>query len=62
MLPEKQFVFLKETVKDNTHLQDNLSVAAHLIRGSSKERFTTTYYTAGFEKMRLNQLNLFMNQ
>jgi nickel-dependent lactate racemase len=34
-----------ELVKDNTDLQDNLSVAAHLIHGSSDGRFNITYAT-----------------
>ncbi len=39
-----------ELVEKNTDLQENLSVAAHLIHGSSEERFTITYCPAGLTK------------
>jgi hypothetical protein len=37
-------------VKENTDLQQNLSVAAHLIHGSSEERFTITYCPGGLTR------------
>ncbi len=37
-------------VKENRDLQENLSVAAHLIHGSSEERFTVTYCPAGLPR------------
>ena len=37
-------------VEENSDLQENLSVAAHLIHGSSEERFTITYCPAGLTK------------
>jgi len=37
-------------VEDNQDLQDNLSVAAHLIHGSSEERFTVTYCPIGLTR------------
>jgi nickel-dependent lactate racemase len=37
-------------VEENTDLQENLSVAAHLIHGSSEGRFTITYCPAGLTK------------
>ena len=37
-------------VEENRDLQQNLSVAAHLIHGSSEERFTITYCPAGLTR------------
>lgn len=37
-------------VEENRDLQENLSVAAHLIHGSSEERFTITYCPAGLTR------------
>ena len=37
-------------VKENRDLQQNLSVAAHLIHGSSEDRFTITYCPAGLTR------------
>lgn len=39
-----------ELVKENSDLRDSLGVAAHLIHGSSEERFTVTYCPAGLTK------------
>ena len=39
-----------ELVKDNKDLQENLSVAAHLIHGSSDGRFSVTYAAGGLTK------------
>jgi nickel-dependent lactate racemase len=39
-----------DLVEKNSDLQENLSVAAHLIHGSSEERFTITYCPAGLTK------------
>jgi nickel-dependent lactate racemase len=37
-------------VEENRDLQENLSVAAHLIHGSSEERFTITYCPSGLTR------------
>jgi hypothetical protein len=37
-------------VEENKDLQENLSVAAHLIHGSSEQRFTITYCPAGLTR------------
>ncbi len=39
-----------QLVEENRDLQESLSVAAHLIHGSSEERFTITYCPAGLTK------------
>jgi nickel-dependent lactate racemase len=39
-----------ELVKENADLRDSLGVAAHLIHGSTEERFTVTYCPAGLTK------------
>ncbi len=39
-----------ELVKENEDLRESLGVAAHLIHGSSEERFTVTYCPAGLTK------------
>lgn len=39
-----------QLVEENADLQQNLSVAAHLIHGSSEERFTITYCPAGLTR------------
>jgi hypothetical protein len=39
-----------ELVKENADLRDSLGVAAHLIHGSSEERFAVTYCPAGLTK------------
>ena len=39
-----------QLVEENKDLQESLSVAAHLIHGSSEERFTITYCPAGLTK------------
>ncbi len=39
-----------QLVKENRDLQENLSVAAHLIHGSSEERFTITYCPSGLTR------------
>jgi nickel-dependent lactate racemase len=39
-----------QLVKENSDLQENLSVAAHLIHGSSEERFTITYCPSGLTR------------
>ncbi|MGA2640513.1 MAG: lactate racemase domain-containing protein [Spirochaetia bacterium] len=41
---------IRELVEENRDLQENLSVAAHLIHGSSEERFTITYCPAGLTR------------
>ncbi|MDD6308006.1 MAG: lactate racemase domain-containing protein [Clostridia bacterium] len=46
-----------ELVKDNKDLQDNLSVAAHLIHGSSDERFSITYATEQVTKEEVEGVN-----
>jgi serine protease inhibitor ecotin len=37
-------------IKDHSHLQNNLSAAAHLIHGSSEDRFSITYCTGGLDR------------
>jgi nickel-dependent lactate racemase len=43
-----------ELVKENEDLQDNLSVAAHLIHGSSDDRFSITYAVEKLTKEEVN--------
>lgn len=42
-------------VEENRDLQANLSVAAHLIHGSSEERFTITYCPAGLTRQQVEK-------
>jgi nickel-dependent lactate racemase len=42
-------------VDENLDLQENLSVAAHLIHGSSEERFTITYCPAGLTRAQVEK-------
>ena len=48
--------FIMEAVKNNAHLQGNLSAAAHLIHGSSEGRFKITYCTAGLGKSEIESV------
>ncbi len=43
--------------KDNEDLQNNLSVAAHLIHGSSNDRFSVTYCTEKLTKQEVEGVN-----
>lgn len=42
--------FTMDAIKKHDHLQNNLSAAAHLIHGSSEDRFTITYCTGEIDK------------
>ncbi len=42
-------------VEENKDLQENLSVAAHLIHGSSEERFTITYCPGGLSRAQVEK-------
>ena len=44
-------------VNDNLQLRNNLSVAAHLIHGSSEERFTITYCPGHLSEQEINSVN-----
>lgn len=46
-----------ELIADNKDLQDNLSVAAHLIHGSSDEQFGITYAVAQLTRKEIEQVN-----
>lgn len=39
-----------DAIKAHGHLQNNLSAAAHLIHGSSEDRFSITYCTGGLDR------------
>jgi nickel-dependent lactate racemase len=47
---------LKEVVKDS-ELKNNLSAAAHLIHGSTEERFSVTYCTKELSKREIESVN-----
>jgi nickel-dependent lactate racemase len=42
--------FTMNAINNHDHLKNNLSAAAHLIHGSSEDRFTITYCTGGMDK------------
>ena len=44
-------------VDENEELQNNLSAAAHLIHGSSEERFTITYCPGNISKDEIESVN-----
>jgi nickel-dependent lactate racemase len=44
-------------VEKNSDLQENLSAAAHLIHGSSENRFSITYCPGGITKKEIEQVN-----
>jgi len=46
-----------EFVKDNEDLRNNLSAAAHLIHGSSENRFTITYCPGHLTKQEIESVN-----
>lgn len=46
-----------EYVKENKELKDNLAVAAHLIHGSTNNRFSVTFATDKLSKKELNKVN-----
>jgi nickel-dependent lactate racemase len=46
-----------QLVKENDDLKNNLSAAAHLIHGSSEERFTITYCPGNISKEEIESIN-----
>jgi nickel-dependent lactate racemase len=46
-----------KAVEENEDLKENLGVAAHLIHGSSEERFTITYCPGGLSKEEVERAN-----
>ncbi|NOR33304.1 MAG: D-mannonate epimerase, partial [Bacteroidales bacterium] len=46
-----------KAVKENTDLQENLSAAAHLIHGSTEERFSVTYCPGHLSKEEIEAVN-----
>jgi len=46
-----------QLVKENEDLQNSLSAAAHLIHGSSEDRFTITYCPGGITKQEMESVN-----
>jgi len=46
-----------EATRENQELQDNLSAAAHLIHGSSENRFTITYCPGFLSREEIEQVN-----
>lgn len=46
-----------ELVKDNDDLKENLSAAAHLIHGSSEDRFSITYCPCKISKQEIESVN-----
>jgi nickel-dependent lactate racemase len=42
--------FTMDAINNHDHLKNNLSAAAHLIHGSSEDRFKITYCTGGMDK------------
>jgi nickel-dependent lactate racemase len=54
----------EETLKasgDHKELRDNLSAAAHLIHGSTEERFTVTYCPGNLTKKEIESVNFLYN-
>ncbi len=49
--------FVQKAVKDNPELQNNLSAAAHLIHGSSEDRFSITYCTRHISRKEIESVN-----
>jgi nickel-dependent lactate racemase len=47
-----------QLVKDNEDLQSSLSAAAHLIHGSSEDRFSITYCPGGITKEEIESVNI----
>jgi hypothetical protein len=46
-----------DLVKNNTDLQQTLSAAAHLIHGSSEDKFKVTYCPGGISKEEIESVN-----
>ncbi|NJM15483.1 MAG: DUF2088 domain-containing protein [Bacteroidales bacterium] len=46
-----------KSIEDNQDLKDNLSAAAHLIHGSSEERFSITYCPGHLSKQEIESVN-----
>lgn len=46
-----------KSIKENRELQDNLSAAAHLIHGSTEDRFSVTYCPGNLTRMEIESVN-----